>query len=84
MSKKSKQHISEYANYKMLFEMKKPRSPITIRYCTNDLPDEHLIDYIEYRSKSGEITYNCFVIKPDINNHTKMNERDGFKKIINT
>jgi hypothetical protein len=51
------ENIADYADYKVLAHLTKPRALIAIKFVTND-PDGWTIDKIHYKIKSGEITIN--------------------------
>ena len=78
---KEEVYISSFNSYKKICELKKPRSPKTILYCTNDFPDEWLIEVVEYRTKSGLVTYNPMIIAPNLKSHMNSFEKDGYIKI---
>ena len=67
MAKKEKErkNISEFSAYKVLGRMKKKRSPHSILICTED-PEEWFIDFVEYRTKSGVVMHDDFIIAKDL------------------
>jgi hypothetical protein len=54
------ENIKEYAKYKQLAYLKKPRSGIHVKFMTDDL-DEWMIHKLCYKAKTGEITLNEIV-----------------------
>jgi len=59
------QNISEFAEYKELGRMKKPRSPHTTVFLTND-PEKWFINCIKYKTKSGIVAHNDYIIAKDM------------------
>jgi len=80
--KKEIQQITDFDNYKKICELKKAHSPITILFCTNDLPDEWLIDVIEYRTKSGIITETYYITSKQLDAYIEFCGKSGHDKII--
>jgi hypothetical protein len=78
--KKASNHISHYDDYKVLARLTKPKSPITVLFCTHDLPDEWLIDMIEYRTKTGEVTFCPGILGKDLQHHIENYINDGYVK----
>ena len=76
-------HISEYDSYVKICELGKKRSPITILFCTNDLPDKWLIDVVEYKTKSGVITDTYMITDSDMGSHIKFMVQHGHDIITN-
>jgi len=72
------ERIEMFNGHKIINRMIKPRSPITVLFCTNDLPDEWLIDLVEYKTKSGLIKHRCMVTAADLERKYKIYEKDGF------
>ena len=80
--KKKETHlISEFDKYKKICELTKARSPVTILFCTEDLPDEWLIDVVEYRTKSGVITETYMITSKDMPGYIAFCGKDGHDKI---
>lgn len=69
--------ISEFDNHKKICELKKKHSPITILYCTNDLPDKWLIDVVEYRTKSGVVSETYYITSKELETHINFCGKDG-------
>jgi thymidylate kinase len=67
---------------KPALKMTKPRSPLTILFTIEDVKDDWLINVISFRTKSGEITHDCMIIKPDIDSHAGLYEKDGFTRSL--
>jgi hypothetical protein len=59
------QNISEFSAYKELLRMKKERSPHSILFCTED-PEGWFINCVEYRTKSGVVMHDSFIIEKDM------------------
>ena len=81
--KKVTENISDYDNYKKICELKKDRSPITILFCTDDLPDEWLIDVVEYRTKSGVVSETYMISSKEMPGYIDFCGKDGHDKITN-
>jgi len=81
--KKVTQNISDFDNHKKICELKKAHSPATILFCTEDLPDEWLIDVLEYKTKSGVITENYGVNAKSMPGYIDFLGKCGFDKITN-
>ena len=64
--KKEIQYISEFDNHKKICQLNKPRSPRTLLFCTEDLPDEWLIDVVEYKTKSGEMLDTYYITSKEM------------------
>lgn len=61
-------------------ELTKPRSPLTILFCTCDLPDEWLIDIVEYKTKTGLVTDTYMILDTQVKRFTKLYEENGFQE----
>jgi hypothetical protein len=81
--KKITQNITDFDKYKKICELKKTHSPITILFCTEDLPDEWLIDVVEYRTKSGVVSDTYYVTSKDMPEYIEFCVKDGHNKITN-
>jgi len=79
--KKVDVHIDAFSKYKVLKEYKKARSPITVLFCTKDLPDEWLIDVVEYKTKSGIISDNYMIIAKQLDFYDKLMNKHNFFQI---
>jgi len=55
MKSKKVENIADYADYKVLAHLVKPRSPISVKFVTND-EDGWFIDKLCYKTKTGVIT----------------------------
>ena len=73
-------NISDFSAYKELLRFKKERSPHTLVFLTND-PEEWFIDVIHYRTKSGVVTRDDYIIDKDKSNWIKWHEEMGWKKV---
>jgi len=73
------QNISEFSSYKELQRMKKKRSPHSILFCTND-PEGWFIDCVEYKTKSGVVMHDDYIIETDYLSWVKWHENLGWEK----
>ena len=76
---KNLSHISDFIKYKKICELSKTRSPLKILFCTIDLPDEWLIDVVEYKPSSGVVSENYIITRkqiPDYMNLCKISGHD--------
>ena len=73
-------HISEYSRYKELSRFKKPRSPHTLVFMTED-PEEWFIYCIEYRTKSGEVVHDSLIIAADLDQWIGWHEGMGWERV---
>lgn len=78
--KKEIYYDKEFNNekFKKIYKLTKPRSPLCIEFMTDDLPDEWLIDIIEYRKKSGLVTEHFVIRQVDIETWLQIYFKDGF------
>lgn len=81
--KKKEEVLRDYRFHKVLYELRKPHSPLTILICTFDIPDEWLIDIVEYKTKSEKVTDNYMILANQIEKFIELYGRDGFKVITN-
>lgn len=79
--KKSTVPLSDFDNHKKLFELKKIHSPLTILFCTEDLPDEWLIDVVEYRTQSKLVTDTYYITSNDMPHYIKRLGDNGHDKL---
>jgi hypothetical protein len=80
VKKKTTQNLSTYSAYKILIRMRKTRSPHSIVFVTND-PDGWFIHCIEYKTKSGIIAHDDFIIEKDMACWVKWHEGMGWEKV---
>ena len=73
-----KEHISTYKDYKVISTLRKPKSPLTILYCTND-PDEWFIRKITFMTRSGMISDAVTLIQKDLSGSINFYGNDGFE-----
>jgi len=71
------ENIKDYDSYKVLCEMTKIRSPHSIKFI-EDLNDDWFVYALKYK-KTGEITDNFMIIKPDYETWIRHFEREGFE-----
>lgn len=72
-------HISHYYSFKKLAELKKLRSPISVMVCTDDIPDEWLIDIVEYRTKSKVVTNVSTILRKDLDDRMNRYKSNGWQ-----
>lgn len=77
---KDTQNISEFSAYKELGRMKKKRSPHSILICTND-PNSWFINFIEYKTKSGIISHEDFIIEKDLSEWILWHKNLGWEQV---
>jgi len=78
MKNKNYDNISKYKSYKKIYKFSKPKSYKVIEFMTNDLPDEWLIDIVEYRKKSGVITLDFMILQKEITKWIDKYKSDGY------
>lgn len=66
MASKNHETIDNFKKHKVLYKLSKSRSPNSVMICTDDIPDEWLIDVVEYRTKSGVVTGLSTIIAKDL------------------
>lgn len=76
--KEKTSYISKYDNHKVLKRFNKPKSPKTIMFCTKDFPDEWLVDYLEFKTKSGIVTYDVFITASQLPKYYEDLLKEGF------
>jgi len=81
MKQKEPKHIDKdfQKNFKKLYKLTKPRSPLCIEFMTEDLPDEWFIDIVKYRKKSGVVTEHFMILQKDLEDWINSYKKDGFK-----
>jgi hypothetical protein len=82
MAKKIKnlQNISEFASYKELARFKKKRSPHSVVFVTED-PEGWFIHCVEYKTKSGEVMYDDYIIEKDMNDWLTWHKNLGWEEV---
>lgn len=78
--KKEIQNISEFSAYKELGRMKKKRSPHSILICT-DYPEGWFINFVEYRTKSGVVMHDDYIIEPDLKGWISWHKNLGWEEV---
>ena len=78
--KKETKNISEFSAYKELGRMKKKRSPHSILICTED-PEGWFIDFVEYRTKSGVVVHDDFIIEKDLPGWISWHKSLGWEEV---
>jgi hypothetical protein len=71
-------------NHKKIGFLSKKGSPISIKFCTNDIPDMWLIDRISYRNKSGQITEDVFISNKDLPEELEYWKKKGYNTLQKT
>lgn len=66
-------------NFKKLYKLTKPRSPMFIEFMTDDLPDEWLIDVIRYKRKSGIIIEHYVILRKQLEGWINMYKNEGWE-----
>ena len=74
-------NISKYKDFEVLFTLSKPKSPIGVLFCTEDLPDKWLIEMVEYKKKTGEITYDVMITSKDLKRWESYYQENGYEKV---
>lgn len=78
--KVTKYYPQDFKGYKVIKEFKKPRSPRTRLFLTND-PDKWFIDVIEIKTKTGEVTdEEGWIIERDVKGWSDWYNRLGWKE----
>lgn len=72
------ENISDYSSYKVLHQFTKKRSPRSVMIVT-DHNDDWFVYVLEYKTKTGEITYNSMIIKPDLEVRLSSLNREGYE-----
>lgn len=75
--KKIEHNISEFSSFKILSTWKKAKSPHTVVFVTND-PEGWFINCVEYRTKSGVVIHDDFIIEGDLEDWYKWHEGLGW------
>jgi len=73
--------LRDYRFHKVLYEMRKHHSPLTILICTFDIPDEWLIDIVEYKTKTELVTDNYMILANQIETFISLYKKNGFEII---
>ena len=74
-------NISAYSKHKILVAMTKPKSAYSIYFTVEDPKDDWLVNIVRFKTKTGECVYEVMVINPDMEDHIKIYENDGFVKV---
>ena len=78
--KESEGNISKYEEYEIIISMEKTKSIFAVNFYKNP-EDDFMINAVEYKKKTGEITHDSLIIRPDIEGFVRNFERSGFIKI---
>lgn len=72
-------NISHYKNYECVLLMKKAKSPVSVGFYLEP-GDPYMINLVSFKTKTGVIVHEAQIIEPDLPNHTRSWEKDGFVK----
>ena len=78
--KKETQNISEFSDYKKLLKMKKKRSPHTVEFLCDD-PDGWFINCVEYRTKSGVVMHDDYIIETGLAGWISWHKNLGWEEV---
>jgi len=70
--------LSHFSSYKPILKLCKPHSPNSVLVCTDDLPDEWFITFVEYRTKSLVVTGESMIIKKDLQDKLDWYYKNGW------
>ena len=74
-------NISEYTAYKELLRMKKKtRSPHSLVFLCDD-PEGWFINCVQYRTKSGVVVHDDYIIEKDMPGWISWHENLGWEKV---
>lgn len=76
--KKKEVFIDSFKKYKKYKEFRKPRPPLAILFCTEDLPNEWLIDIVEYKPKTKLVTDNYMITTKQVKTFEDLYKGKGF------
>ena len=79
-TKKEPGNVSQYKENPILLRMEKPKSPLSVCFFQS-LEDDFFVNVVRFKTKSGEISYDSMIIKPDFDQFVRSYERDGFSKV---
>lgn len=79
--KKKEVFIKQFEKFEKIKAFKKPRSPLTILFCTDDWDDKWLIDIVEYKSKTGLVTDNYIITEKQIPRFTDIYNNHGYVEV---
>ena len=78
--KENTQNISDFSAYKKLVSMTKKRSPHSIVFCTDD-PEGWFINCVEYRTKSGVVIHDDYIIETDLESWITWHKNLGWEEV---
>jgi hypothetical protein len=78
---KKVENISLYSKYTPLVKMEKPRSPFSVWFLLEDPKDDWIINVVRFKTKTGDLAYECMIIKPDLERQIESYEKEGFIKV---
>ena len=77
--KEEKIHIDEFSKkFESLHKLTKPRSPNTIEFMSDDLPDKWLVDLVVYRNKSGVVQDSFTILQKDVTSWLDKYKKEGW------
>jgi|AntAceMinimDraft_10_1070366.scaffolds.fasta_scaffold19158_6 hypothetical protein len=73
-------HINDFGKeFKKLYKLTKPRSPLFIEFMTDDLPDEWLIDVVRYKRKSGIVVEHYVILRKQLEGWINMYKKENWE-----
>lgn len=75
--RKAGDNISQFNGSEVLLKMIKQHSTLSIAFFT-DKDDDWLIHIVWYKTKTGEISHESMIIRPDVEQWERSCEREGF------
>jgi len=76
--KQIQQTLDDFIEFKKIYKLTKKRSPDTIEFITDDIPDEWLITVIKYKTKSKKIMDNFIILKKQVNDKLESYQNEGW------
>lgn len=76
--------IEKYKQHRRIGVLKKQGSPISILFCTNDLPNMWLIDSIRFKNNSSQIVEDSFILNKDFPKVLNYWRSKGYTGLIRT
>ena len=77
---KVEHNIEEFAEFKELLRMKKPRSPHRVLFCTDD-PEGWFIQCVEYKNKSGKVVHDDCINKNSMPGWVSWHKNLGWEEL---
>ena len=70
--------FNRFCLHKSLYSLSKKKSSISVLFCTEDLPDEWLIDVVEYKQSTQLVTNTYMILAKQLDFYIKLYEKDAF------